>query len=407
MKKVLISLIIVSMCSFSQWKLYRTSINIPLYSVQFYDTLNGIITGGNGAILKSTDGGKLWLLDLNFIGTYPDFYSISLVGTSGGWITGRFGVTLHTSNAGTTWEQKQFNPGGYYLSHSTFLNDTVGWACGGSNSLFRTKYGGGYWTQEFITNGPESFGYMYTKDCISGYLVGANGAAIKTTNGGFHWTRLNTNTKAKLENITFVNDSVGWTVGSEGTILKTVNSGKDWMPYAFPSKYHFNWISMVDQFTGWIVGSQGIILSTTNSGETWDSVTSVTKATLRCMYFKDKNHGWIVGDSGIVLVYNSSSTMSVSSKSDDLLPLQMQLTQNYPNPFNPTTTIQFTIPQDGEVEISLLDILGRVVQTIVKQYYPLGMYSVVFDATHLSSGSYFYRLKTKEQSITKKMTLIK
>jgi hypothetical protein len=68
------------------------------------------------------------------------------------------------------------------------------------------------------------------------------------------------------------------------------------------------------------------------------------------------------------------------------------LFQNYPNPFNPSTTIRFTIPSDGLVQLQVYDILGREIATLVNEYRHKGKYEVKFDTGKLSSGIYIYRI---------------
>ncbi len=83
------------------------------------------------------------------------------------------------------------------------------------------------------------------------------------------------------------------------------------------------------------------------------------------------------------------------------------LEQNYPNPFNPTTTINYSVGQPGDVTLKVYNMLGREVATLVDEHKTAGAYKVQFDARHLSSGVYFYRLQAGSQSKVQKMTLIK
>jgi minor extracellular serine protease Vpr len=83
------------------------------------------------------------------------------------------------------------------------------------------------------------------------------------------------------------------------------------------------------------------------------------------------------------------------------------LGQNYPNPFNPRTTIRFEIPEHQHVRLIVYDVLGRVVSTLVDDELPPSRYEVVFDATKLSSGTYFYRLEGGGTVLTKRMILIR
>ncbi|PKL83487.1 MAG: hypothetical protein CVV24_04810, partial [Ignavibacteriae bacterium HGW-Ignavibacteriae-3] len=104
----------------------------------------------------------------------------------------------------------------------------------------------------------------------------------------------------------------------------------------------------------------------------------------------------------------SSVTTSVyDDNSSNFIPQQFQLSQNYPNPFNPTTTIRYDIPKAGFVKISVYDILGREVRVLVNEEKNQGIYQVNFDAKYLASGIYFYTIRTKDFTQSKKMILMK
>jgi len=75
-----------------------------------------------------------------------------------------------------------------------------------------------------------------------------------------------------------------------------------------------------------------------------------------------------------------------------LIPTEYFLDQNYPNPFNPATTVRFGLPQDSRVRLDLFNLQGQLLKTIENQQYPAGIHEVVFEATDLASGIYFYRL---------------
>ncbi|WP_304132300.1 T9SS type A sorting domain-containing protein, partial [Ignavibacterium album] len=107
----------------------------------------------------------------------------------------------------------------------------------------------------------------------------------------------------------------------------------------------------------------------------------------------------------------SFTTSSPSNVDDINSPKEFYISQNYPNPFNPTTTIRFNIPDVGpglaQTVLKVFDILGNEVATLLNEYKPAGTYEVNFDASHLSSGVYFYRLQSGIFSDIKKMILLK
>ncbi|RPI06410.1 MAG: DUF362 domain-containing protein [Ignavibacteriae bacterium] len=88
-------------------------------------------------------------------------------------------------------------------------------------------------------------------------------------------------------------------------------------------------------------------------------------------------------------------------------PEYFTLNQNYPNPFNPTTNISYSIPTNSRVVIKIYTAAGREVGTIENTVRSAGTYTISFDAKHLASGVYFYRLTTHNHSATKKFVLIK
>jgi|GEM_PF-3158410 len=93
-------------------------------------------------------------------------------------------------------------------------------------------------------------------------------------------------------------------------------------------------------------------------------------------------------------------------------PKEFQLSQNYPNPFNPTTMIDYTLPSDCKVKLTIYNILGQKVRTLIDSYQKAGSQRIIWDGKNdygkeSASGIYFYRLKAGEFSDVKKMTIIK
>ncbi|NOZ62844.1 MAG: DUF4961 domain-containing protein [Calditrichaeota bacterium] len=89
------------------------------------------------------------------------------------------------------------------------------------------------------------------------------------------------------------------------------------------------------------------------------------------------------------------------------LPRRYELAQNFPNPFNPTTTISFEIPATNQVKLSVYDLLGKEVATLVNGKVSAGNHQIVFDASNLQSGIYYYRLESGDFVATKKLLLLK
>jgi len=87
---------------------------------------------------------------------------------------------------------------------------------------------------------------------------------------------------------------------------------------------------------------------------------------------------------------------------------QFSLHQNFPNPFNPQTTISYSLPQASTITLTVYDIMGQEIATLLhNDKKAAGSHKILFDATNLPSGTYFYRLQTRDYMETKKMLLIK
>jgi len=89
-------------------------------------------------------------------------------------------------------------------------------------------------------------------------------------------------------------------------------------------------------------------------------------------------------------------------------PFTFGLSQNYPNPFNPTTTISYQLPSISKINLSIYNILGQKLTTLVAEKQPAGSYKAVWDASGIASGVYFYRLETQQGLVeTRKLVLLK
>jgi len=112
------------------------------------------------------------------------------------------------------------------------------------------------------------------------------------------------------------------------------------------------------------------------------------------------------------ITLNESVSRSLDGLSVKNLPSEYALNQNYPNPFNPTTTIEYQLPEETQVNISVYNMVGQKVKTLMDKTVDAGYHEVQWDATNdngvkVSAGVYFYRITTQDFSKTHKMVLIK
>jgi hypothetical protein len=110
--------------------------------------------------------------------------------------------------------------------------------------------------------------------------------------------------------------------------------------------------------------------------------------------------GWRIGD-------NTEWELVEVDRPEIELPTFTALSQNYPNPFNANTSISYTLAEAGNANLSVYDISGRLVATLVDGYQEAGEHSATWNASEFSSGVYFYKLTTADCTATKKMHLLK
>jgi hypothetical protein len=110
------------------------------------------------------------------------------------------------------------------------------------------------------------------------------------------------------------------------------------------------------------------------------------------------------GEAGVTAIQNDLAT---AAEELDEVPSRIVLHQNYPNPFNPSTTIHFELRQAGEVTITVYNMLGQHVKTLLQASRTAGQHAVSFDASGLGSGTYLYQIQSGGQQVARQMILVK
>jgi hypothetical protein len=117
-----------------------------------------------------------------------------------------------------------------------------------------------------------------------------------------------------------------------------------------------------------------------------------------------QNTGWYVDD---IKITNYQGPPTGIGNLTGIIPDKYSLEQNYPNPFNPTTNIKFALPKSGFVKLTIYDITGRAINTLLNETKEAGSYSILFNGENLASGVYYYKIESNNFVDTKKMILIK
>ncbi|HVO76143.1 MAG TPA: T9SS type A sorting domain-containing protein, partial [Ignavibacteriaceae bacterium] len=104
---------------------------------------------------------------------------------------------------------------------------------------------------------------------------------------------------------------------------------------------------------------------------------------------------------------DSTTITGIKERNKNIQPAEYTLSQNYPNPFNPSTKIQYSVSNPGFIKLTVYNILGQQVETLVNGFKNAGTYEITWNASNLSSGIYFYRIEAGNFVSVKKMTLLK
>ena len=107
------------------------------------------------------------------------------------------------------------------------------------------------------------------------------------------------------------------------------------------------------------------------------------------------------------ITLNESNGTELTKLVVNTLPKEFSLSQNYPNPFNPSTNIEFSLPEQSIVRLTIFNMLGQKVATLANERKEAGVYTVNWNASSVASGVYFYRLNVGNKVFTKRMMLIK
>jgi len=110
---------------------------------------------------------------------------------------------------------------------------------------------------------------------------------------------------------------------------------------------------------------------------------------------------------GTILHTTNGGVTFVETHGSSNVPRQFALGQNFPNPFNPSTTIRYGLPHKSQISLMVYSTLGQLVADLVQGEQEAGYHEVRFDASNLSSGVYFYRLRAGTYVQTRKLLLLR
>jgi hypothetical protein len=249
---------------------------------------------------------------------------------------------------------------------------------------------------------------------------------MKVYDGGVWYERssgLPANSNIRMVTVHQNNDNIAYAVvnglGPAGQkLFKTTNRGVNWVNISgdIPNIPLSDVVTHPSSQNNLYLGSQVGGYRSTNGGTNWhrwnNGIPEATVITEMTYIDSISNNGkfYILaatyGRGMIVREISGDDPIGIEPISGTL-PDRFSLDQNYPNPFNPVTNIKFAVPKAGNVKLVVFDITGREVTELVNWELDAGRYNYDFNASHLSSGVYFYRIQAEGFTDVKKMILVK
>lgn len=405
------------------------------------------ITGANELVLgtvtgdplykavRSIDSGKTWLTPPLTVLAPARLKSLSFA-----FAYGVRGDSIMTTNSqGTTWSVAR--PAlTALLADVHFINSTQAWAVGTSlanDTPVVAVTTDGWATPPSRSVLPADSTRMLSIQFVNtstGFALGRSTKSIdsnaavffRTTDGGSTWLKRGSlpDTCAAVPFLAadFIDATTGWAIQTCGTTAKvyqTLNGAQSWtLQYNRPVS-SFLAVDGVNPLNVWVAGtsgiSNGLIVRTSDGGNTWNPETLPPSGIIRSLSMLSTTHGYASGDAvsgagGTVLVFSSISTGVSDGPANR--PKSFELFQNYPNPFNGETRIAFTLLKNQPVTLTVYNILGQPVRTLLNGARPAGKTEVSWDGRDergfsVSSGIYFYKLSTADEKQVRKMVLLK
>ncbi len=430
------------------WSVIYTVPNSWLSSIFFINANTGWLTGylmgtnWHGLISKTTNGGINW-----FEQNQPnisELYEAKFVNENTGWVVGDVGTILKTTNGGDNWRYQYCPYTNWFWS--MYLEDAnTGWIVGGNGRVLKTTNGGGGFLN-FSISGTVRYtdnNQPVTSGVVKAIKLNQNDASIIV----YDTALIQSNGTYILHNVPQDSIYIGLYPNSGTTqdyVISYYPSAIDW--HQATELYPTNNLTNIDlgavriQSTSAGNSVNGKVMRLTNSitGNLKDAVLYAKNGNtfVRCST-SDVNGVYHLpslptGNLKIIVnrlgFSNDSTTVNVTPSSnidsinfnlfsnytgikpiDGLVPTDFKLYQNYPNPFNPVTKIKFNVAAHsvGQTFLSVYDLLGREIVTLVNENLNTGTYEVTFDGSNFASGIYFYKLETSGFVQTKKMLMIK
>jgi hypothetical protein len=394
----------------TSWSVTGTLSTPYIYALAVSGT--NIFAGADGdGVFRSTNNGANWTLVSTGL-TNTRVFALATSGTN--LFAGTFGgagVYLSTNN-GANWTSA--GSGLTNTSVNTLLVSEVNLFAGTEDGIFLSTNNGTSWASASLglTN---TFVHALA---ISGtnLYAGTEDGVFHSTNNGANWTAINNGlTNPTIFALAVYDTNLYAGSNGNGVWIRPIDTVVPVELVSFSATTNGNSVNL-NWSTATEINNSGFEIerawSSASSTLNWDKVGFVngngTTTELQSYSFTDDNL-----TSGKYLYrlkqIDFDGTFEYSNEIEVIvtLPDEFELSQNYPNPFNPSTSIKYQIAASNPVSLKIYDVLGNEVATLVNEVKPVGNYEINFDASSLSSGTYFYKLQAGSFVQINKMTLLK
>jgi photosystem II stability/assembly factor-like uncharacterized protein len=357
----------------------------------------------NGFYISTTDGSTWQSLPLS--PRYP--YDIKVDNDDVVYASCSEGVYRSTAN-GFEWGQinNGFTDSSRVHCFAFNTNNHI-FAGAEDGEVYRSENNGENWVK--ISNGfTTSDIYLISVNANNDiFAVLYNSGIYRSIDNGLTWEEINIGLANQfVTSLIFNSANVLFAATSGGGVFRSSNNGDNWIPINNGLTSVETRALAINSYDYVFVSSAEGVFRSTNDGNMWTQINSGLNnySFVSVLAINPSENIFTVVSHD---VYRSLNPTTNIVNEDDNFPSRYSLSQNYPNPFNPSTTITYQIPEREFVTLKVYGILGREVATLVNEEKPAGSYEIEFAGYGLTSGIYFYQLKTGNYSETKKMILIR
>jgi photosystem II stability/assembly factor-like uncharacterized protein len=270
-----------------------------------------------------------------------------------------------------------------------------------ASGILRSEDTGATWTPVFSVAGLRDISFA---DASHGMAVGDNGIALITTDGGLEWTSSVTPTTRALNSVSMVGPEHAFISGTQQIVLEY---GTHTVPTlirslhvtARPFGADLRWDVVTDEH----LAGFSIVRS---SGDGRSTIATGLAASARAYRDDGLAAGRTYEYQLLAVERDGSYTQSAPVKAT-VPAARVELLPNQPNPFNPATTLRFVVPERTRVQLTVHDVAGRVVGTLVDDTRDPGVHVLMWNAEGMASGVYFARLRAGKTEMSRKLVLLK